>query len=115
MSLAKHPFFEATDPTKSRLVRRSLPFPPPLNSFADDGVVMSAAAIPGEADHSKDYMARELILAAIRDGLVTPKTRRVKIASSGNTAHGGAKVCKAIESPCQITAHAATPRAKRDV
>ena len=111
MNLAKHPFFEATDPAKMRLVRRSPPFPYPLNPFAADGVVIRAAAIPGEFDHSKDYMARELVLAGILEGKITRETL-VKFASSGNTAHGGAKVCKAIEVSCEITIPAGVPIGK---
>ena len=62
MSLAHHPFLAATDPAASRLVRVSAPFPEWLNPFHGDGVVIRAASIPGEVEHSKSYMARELLL-----------------------------------------------------
>ena len=64
LSFLQHPFFAATDPKLSRLVRVSVPFPEWLNPFWSDGVTIRAASIPGDVDHSKSYVARELLLGA---------------------------------------------------
>jgi cysteine synthase len=111
VSLARHPFFEATDPTKSKVVRISAPFPKWLNPFWADGVSIRAAAIPGEIEHSKSYMARELLLGPISEGLITQRTV-VKEATSGNTGHGIAKICKALGIRCQLIMPAGTARSK---
>lgn len=101
MDLAKHPFFAETDPVHSRLVRLSAEFPDWLNSYVADGVVMRAAGIPGEVDHSKSYMARELIKGGIEQGFVTPKTI-IKAATSGNTGHGLGTFCRALGLRCDL-------------
>jgi cysteine synthase len=111
VNLAQHPFFEATDPKCKRLVRVSAPFPEWLNPFWMDGVVIRAASIPGEVEHSKSYMARELILGPICEGLVTQKTR-IKEATSGNTGQALAKICKAIGIRAQFIMPAGTVRGK---
>jgi len=111
VSLAQHPFFAATDPRNSRLVRVSAPFPDWLNPFRHDGVTLRAAAIPGEVEHSKSYMARELVLGSISDGLISQHTI-VKEATSGNTGHGIAKICKALGIRCQLIMPAGTARGK---
>lgn len=111
MSLAHHPFLAATDPAASRLVRVSAPFPEWLNPFHGDGVVIRAASIPGEVEHSKSYMARELLLGPISEGLISQRTI-VKEATSGNTGHGIAKICKALGIRCQLIMPAGTARGK---
>jgi cysteine synthase len=111
MRLADHPFFEANDPAHSRLVRVSAPFPEWLNPFWKDGVTIRAAAIPGEVEHSKSYVARELVRGAISEELITERTI-VKEATSGNTGHGIAKICKALGIRCQLIMPAGTARGK---
>jgi cysteine synthase len=111
MDLAKHWFFEATDPKHNRLVRLSAPFPEWLNPFWREGVVIRAASIPGDVDQIKSYMAREIILDAIRQGLITERTL-VKEATSGNTGQAMAKICKALGIRCQFIMPAGTVRGK---
>jgi cysteine synthase len=111
MSLAHHPFFAVTDPGHSRLVRLSKPFPEWLNPFSSNRVTIRAAAIPGDVEHSKSYMARELLLGPISEGLISQHTI-VKEATSGNTGHGIAKICKALGISCQLIMPAGTARAK---
>jgi len=111
VNLARHPFLEATDPAASRLVRVSGPFPEWLNPFHRDDVTIRAASIPGEVEHSKSYMARELLLGPISEGLISQGTI-VKEATSGNTGHGIAKICKALGIRCQLIMPAGTARGK---
>jgi cysteine synthase len=114
MSLRAHPFLEATDPSKSRLIRVSQPFPAWLNPFHDDGVVIRAGAIPGEVAHSKSYMARELIISGIERGAITADTTIVE-ASSGNTGQAIASICNALCLKCQIVLPGDTPTSKINV
>ena len=111
MKLADHHFFKASDPELSRIVRISTPFPDWLNPFWKDDVVIRAACIPGEVEHSKVYVAREILLGPIRDGLVTQDTL-IKEATSGNTGQGLAKICKALGVRCQLIMPAGTARGK---
>lgn len=94
-TLLNHPFWAASDPRKMRLVRLSGPFPPLLNPFAADGVVIRAAGVPGESPHSKFYMAREGILDGIESGAITTGTHIFE-GTSGNTGHGMAVACNAL-------------------
>ena len=93
--LLNHPFWEASDPARMRLVRVSKGFPPELNPFASDGVVIMAAGVPGEAPHSKSYVAWNGIRDGIEKGLIGPDTTVIE-ATSGNTGHGMAAVCGAL-------------------
>jgi cysteine synthase len=111
MKLANHHFFKASDPELTRIVRISTPFPDWLNPFWKDDVVIRAACIPGELEHSKVYVAREILLGPIRDGLVTQDTL-IKEATSGNTGQGLAKICKALGVRCQLIVPAGTARGK---
>jgi cysteine synthase len=111
LTLAQHPFFAATDPRSNRLVRLSAPFPEWFNPFWTDGVTIRAASIPGDVEHCKSYMARELLLGPISEGLISQHTI-VKEATSGNTGHGIAKVCKALGIRCQLIMLAGTVRSK---
>jgi len=111
MNLAQHRFFKATDPELSRVVRISAPFPEWLNPFWRDDVIIRAASISGEIEHSKVYVAREILLGPIREGLVTQDTV-IKEATSGNTGHGLAKICKALGMRCQLIMPAGTARGK---
>lgn len=93
--LLNHPFWAASDPAKMRLVRISEEFPPSLNPFVSDGVVIQAAGVPGDVPHSKWYVAREGILDGIKRGLIGRKTTVVE-ATSGNTGNAMAAVCNAL-------------------
>ena len=93
--LLRHPFWKASDPSQMRLVRVSEEFPPELNPFVSDGVVIKAAGVPGEIPHSKSYMAREGIKDGIERGLIGLHTTVVE-ATSGNTGQGMASVCGAL-------------------
>lgn len=93
--LLEHPFWEASDPTLIRLVRVSREFPPELNPFTGDGVIIKAAGVPGEAQHSKWVIAREGILDGIKKGKIISGTRVIE-ATSGNTGDGMAKACNTI-------------------
>ncbi len=92
--LLNHPFWEATNPSKMRLVR-IFELPSEANPFADDDIVIKIAAAPGEAPYHKWPMARAGILDGIRRGLIVPETKVVE-ASSGNTGHGMAIVCNGL-------------------
>lgn len=83
------------DPSKMRLVRVSEAFPPWLNPFADDGVIITAAGVPGEASHSKWVVAYAGIKDGIERGYITPDTKLIE-ATSGNTGDGMAAVCHAL-------------------
>ena len=111
MDIATHPFLEAINPRHSRLVHVSLPFPDWLNPFSKDGVVMRAAAIPGEVPHSKFIVARELIVGGIREGLITSQTVIVE-ATSGNTGQGIGQICKAIGLRANLIVPAGTAGGK---
>lgn len=93
--LLQHSFWRTSDPSHMRLVRTSEAFPPELNPFIDDGVVIKAAGVPGDVPHSKWYMAREGIRAGIEDGFINSNTTIVE-ATSGNTGQGMAVVCNAL-------------------
>jgi hypothetical protein len=93
--LRDHPFWAASDPSRMRLVRISPEFPPCLNPFVGDDVVIQAAGVPGEVQHSKWIIAREGILDGIEKGLIGPDTNIIE-ATSGNTGEGMARVCNAL-------------------
>lgn len=93
--LLDHLFWKASDPRRVRLIRVSSAFPPELNPLASDGVVLKAAGVPGEAQHSKWIVAREGILDGIRKGRIEPGTTVIE-ATSGNTGDGMAKACNAL-------------------
>lgn len=93
--LLDHPFWDATDPDKFRLVRVSSPFPEAFNPFARDRVVIRAAGVPGEMEHSKTYLGREGFLDGVRKGTIQRDTI-VHEATSGNTGHSMAKAANAL-------------------
>jgi hypothetical protein len=93
--LLNHVYWEATDPHNRRLVRVSEPFPEIFNPFAGDGVVIRAAGIPGEMEHSKTYLGREGIWQGVKSGAIVSGTI-VHEATSGNTGHSMAKTANAI-------------------
>lgn len=93
--LLEHPFWDATNPSRSRLVRISMAFPPDLNPFFKDDVVMTSAGVPGEVAHSKSYMAYEGIKHGIKEGRIDSSTIIVE-ATSGNTGQAMAHICTAL-------------------
>jgi len=82
-----------------RLVRVSREFPPELNPFVRQNVVIKAAGVPGEAPHSKWIVAREGILDGIRHGFITPGMKKVVEATSGNTGNGMGIMCNILGIP----------------
>ena len=93
--LLENPLWKALDPTDLRLVRVSEEFPPSLNPFSEDGVIIKAAGVPGEVPHSKWYMAREGIRDGIGKGYIEEGTTIVE-ATSGNTGQAMAIICNAL-------------------
>lgn len=86
------------DPRDMRLVQVSQEFPPCLNPFFHDGVVIRAAGVPGEAPHSKWIVAYQGILDGIAKGFIGPDTKIIE-ATSGNTGDGMAAICNALGVP----------------
>ncbi len=84
------------DPSTVRLVRVSPEFPPELNPFAPDGIVIRAAGVPGEAQHSKWIIARAAIGTGIALEHINRDTRIIE-ATSGNTGEAMAKICNALD------------------
>ncbi len=113
MNLIEHPFLKGMDPSQSRLVRRSQPFPQWLNPFWKDGVVIYALGIPGEIQHIKVHVGFELMVEGIRNGLITSETVIVE-ASSGNTGRAIAEICKALGLMVRIIVPAGTVGGKLD-
>lgn len=111
MSLQAHPYLEATNPAKYRLVSISQPFPAWLNPFYNDGVVIRAGIIPGDTAHSKSYVARELIVGGIEKGEISNESTIVE-ASSGNIGQGIAAICNALRIKCRIIMSGDTPTSK---
>lgn len=99
------------DPSKMRLVHVSKEFPPTLNPFIRDGVVIKAAGVPGEVPHSKWIVAYWGILDGIVRELIGPNTRIIE-ATSGNTGDGLAVICNALGLPYTAVMSGDVPQEK---